>query len=399
MRIYDAISILFIALLSMSFFTAPVTAASSWSIQTICNQTAVAGGNCPIVVDSNGTAHIAYLAFSNQTCSLIYASVNSPSWSNQTVDTGNLSKVFNLLLDANDNPYILYNTDPVTDSGHSLKFASYDGKSWRIQNTGLYSNEADFQFDHLGNLHIAFVSGGSPLCYVNWTETAPNIEIVANTTVDIFNSLSLAFDSENSPFILYNASADVFGSHNPWLAYVLNSKWGSEYLGIGGFADSYGNLAVDANDYRHGVFAVNNRIYFGSFYRSYHDYPLVANVDCDSVGSLCFDLQDNPHFCYTTKNHELVYMARLNVSWSSQTVDSGSAYGRSHLSVDSNGYVHISYLTNSSTTNSTSLIYAKSTTPVPEKISLATVTVAGAAASAIALASAWKTRLHRHSRT
>jgi hypothetical protein len=394
MRAYAAVSILFLAELSLSLLATPVEAAPSWSIQTVSNQTAVAGGNCPIAVDSNGTAHIAYIAFSNQTYSLIYASSNSPSWVSQTVDTGNLSRVFNLILDANGNPYILYNTDPVTDSGHSLKFASYDGKSWRIQNTGLYSDEADFQFDHLGNLHIAFVLGGNPLCYVNWTETALNIEIPDNTTVDIFNGLSLAFDSENSPFILYNASAAVFGSRNPRLAYILNSEWRYQFLSISGFVDSNGNLAVDAMDYRHAVFAVNNKIFFTSFYRSYYEgVMIVDNVTYDSIGGLCFDSQDNPHFCYTTQDRELVYVAYSNGTWNIQTVNSGSAFGRSYLALDASGNPHISYRTNSSTSNTANLMYATTTELIPENISFTSVmVVAAAVASAAVVSYVWKKR-------
>jgi hypothetical protein len=396
MRVYAAVSFLFLLMLLLSFFSAaPVEADLSWNIQTVDDQNVLVGGNCPIVVDSNGTAHIAYMAFSNQTYSLIYASSNNTGWVSQTVDTGNLSRVFNLILDANGNPYILYNADPVTDSGHSLKFASYDGESWRIQNTGVCSDEADFQFDHLGHLHIAFVLGGNPLCYVNWTETALNIEIPDNTTVDIFNGISLAFDSENSPFILYNASAAVFGSRRPRLAYILDSEWRYQALAISGFVDSNGNLAVDSKDYRHAVFAVDNIIIFASFYESYHDSVIVASVAYDAMGGLCFDSQDNPHFCYTTQNHEIVYMARSNGSWSNQIVDSGSAYGRSDLILDSNGYVHISYLTNSSTTNSTNLMYAKSITVVPENISLVTVTIVGVAfASAIAVNIVFRKRTH-----
>ena len=399
MRAFAFVSVLSLSMVLFAFIVMPVYADLSWNVQTLNDENALVGGNCPIVVDSNGTAHIAYMAFLNQTNSLIYTSSNSPVWVNQTVDTGNLSNVFSLVLDANGNPHILYDAGPVSGSANSLKLASYDGINWEVQNTGIYSDEATLEFDHLGNPHIAFITEGSILNYANWTETAWNIEIADNSTVDTFEGLSLAFDSENSPFIVYNASSVVFGSQYLRLAYVLNAEWRYQVLSVGGRPDGYGNLAVDANDYRHTVFAMNNRVFYASFYRSYYDHQIVvSNVTLDTVGGLCFDSQDNPHFCYTTKNHEIVYMTRSNGSWSNQIVDSGSAYGRSDLTLDSNGYVHISYLTNSSTTNSTNLMYAKSTTVVPENISLVTVTVVGAAfASAIAVNIVFRKRTHHPS--
>jgi hypothetical protein len=397
MLAYAAVSILFLAALSLSFFATPGEAAPSWSIQTVSNQTAWAGGNCPIIVDSNGTAHIAYMTFSNQTNSLNYASNNSPVWVSQTIDMGNLSKVFSLVLDANGNPHILYDAAPVLGSANSLKLASYDGGNWNVQNTGIYSDEATLEFDHLGNPHIAFILGGSTLNYANWTGTAWNIETADNSTTDTFRGISLAFDSLNSPFILYNSSSAIFGSRYLRLAYVFDSQWSNQVLSLSFPADSYGNLAADSKDYRHVVFAESNMISYASFYRSYYDSQIVAfNVSVDSVGGLCFDSQDNPHFCYTTRNRELVYAAYSNGTWNIQTVDSGSAFGRSYLALDGSGNPHISYRTNSTSPNTANLMYAAGTMQVPESFSLAIVTAAGAAVtSALAVSYVWKKRIHR----
>jgi hypothetical protein len=392
MRAFTFLRVLSLSMVLFAFFTImPVYADLSWNVQTLNNENAWVGGGCPIAVDSNGTAHIAYMAVLNQTNSLIYTSSNSPVWVSQTVDTGNLSKVFSLVLDTNDKPHILYDAGPVSGSANSLKLASYDGKNWEVQNTGIYSDEATLQFDHIGNPHIAFILEGSTLNYANWTETAWNIETADNSTTDTFKGISLAFDSNNSPFILYNSSSVVFGSRYIRLAYVLNSQWRYQVLSLSGPADSYGNLAVDSKDYRHIVFAKSSIIFYASFYRSYYDSQIVAsNINVDSIGGLCFDSQDNPHFCYTTRNQELVYATYSNGTWNIQTVDSGSAFGRSYLALYGNGNPRISYRTNSSTSNTANLMYAKATELVPENISFTSVmVVATAVASIIAVAYVW----------
>ncbi len=401
MRLRAGISAFLLSVLLLLIFPAiSAEPALSWDIQTVKGQNASAFGNCPIIVDSNGTAHIAYMAFSGQINSLIYASSNNPVWDSQTVESGNISRVFSLVTDKNGNANILYGAGSDSGPPYTLKLASYDRGNWNMQNTSLLADEADLQFDHMGSIHIAYVTGGSILCYASRTENAWNIETADNSTTDIFKGASLAFDSTNSPFIVYNSSSAIIGSRYTRLAYIIDSQWKFQVLSLSTPAYSIGNLAVDAKDFRHLVFAESNRVSYASFYRSYYDSQIVSNdITTDSIGGLCFDLQDNPHFCYTKQNHELVYAAYSNGSWNVETVDSGSAFGRSYLALDVDGNPHIAFRTNSSTPNATNLMYTTATTQVPEGASLLITTLIGAiVATASVAVYILKTPTYRRSR-
>ena len=111
MRVYVFFNILLVSTLLLAFCSAmPVHAALSWSVQTVDENAAGYGNDyCPIVVDLNNTAHIAYTDYVNTTYHVKYASWTGNAWDIQNSDTNTIASTpCYLALDSNGNPLISY---------------------------------------------------------------------------------------------------------------------------------------------------------------------------------------------------------------------------------------------------------------------------------------------------
>ena len=202
MRVCIFLSALSVSLLLLTSRSAlPAHAALSWSVQTVDENAAGYGnGYNPIVVDSNNTAHIAYTRYVNGTYFVMYASWNGSGWSTQTVAEG-FDDAFSLVLDASDNPHILYSRP-----FKPLMYASWTGSNWTIQNTGIKdARYGTLAVESFGNPHIAYTDG-KVVRYANWTGSNWNIQTV-DTASEIPFRLSFALDSNNTPYIMYSPSS------------------------------------------------------------------------------------------------------------------------------------------------------------------------------------------------
>ena len=156
MRIQTFLSILCLAVLSFTVFTAlPTKAALAWNVQTL-DEEVWAGGNCPLVLDPNGTAHMVYPSARTDGVDMIYASYDGLNWTDQTIQTGNsgFKKPIDLAIDAKGKPYLLYVHHPYG----APAVASWNGKNWTIQVIGsTYAGEAVLALDSFwqstGSLH------------------------------------------------------------------------------------------------------------------------------------------------------------------------------------------------------------------------------------------------------
>jgi hypothetical protein len=192
------IALIVSALLLFSCSLAPAHAAYLWNVQTV-DEYATIGSGCPIAVDSNNTAHIAYFASVNGTFSIIYASWTSSGWINQTVAPGRGPN--SLVLDAYGNPHILYSNS--WDNDNNLMIASWNERTWGIENTGIKdASYAMLELDSSGNPHIVYINNNA-IKYGSWTQTNWNIQTVANVPENSGVS-SLTFDPNGTPYILYH---------------------------------------------------------------------------------------------------------------------------------------------------------------------------------------------------
>lgn len=396
-------------------------AASSWNVQTV-DEYAWAGGYCPIAVDSNGTAHMAYMDFPSGTNLLTYASYNGSRWVNQTAVSGYVHDVFSLVLDKNGNPHILFNPNPLGSPINPLKIAVWNGRSWDIQGTGItYAGYATLALDSSGNPHIAYTTGvelqygsnwvGSALKYASWTGTGWNIQTLDSTMNDSFSTVSLALDSNSTPYILYGYSSNPSSIK---LATVQNSSWKTQTVPLSPSTGNCGNIVVDSKGYPHFICTQPNQnttdlVYAGFDGTSWNTTVADSKVNWShdgSMGQLVLDSKDYPHFCYVESDGNLMYAAYSGRAWNIQTVESNVyPLGQCYLALDANGNPHMSYRTSSPMRFTANLKYAtttdstKSSSPTsPVALDLPLLTVTGVIIIVAAAAIAFSVKISRRAR-
>ncbi len=347
---YASLSVLLIFLLLLTFCSiAPVHASPTWNVQTLDTNTPDLGGYCPIVLDSNGYPHIAYT--SNDLGGVVYASWNGSGWNIQKVANGT---AFDLAVDANNNPYILY--DGLTGG---LMYATWTGTNWASQTVDKNGGAGSIALDSAGNPHIAYFVGDN-IEYAGWTGTDWNTQTV--DTVKTPFRISLAINSNNTAYLLYSLTDEVE------LAVQNNSGWSIQ--SVASNMDSLGNLALDSKGYPHfiysqdytnytGYHSINITIMYASWNgATWNTQQVVSNVSEGGIGdstgiytmaSLALDSRDNPHIVYVTSAPEdtadwgfLAYASWTGKTWNTQTVNSSIVVQSCNLAIDRNGNPHIS---------------------------------------------------------
>jgi hypothetical protein len=346
------------------------TATTSWNIQTV-DVNGMRGGNgyCPIAIDSNNRPGIAYtdVTFQHEDYQdfqiplAMYASWNGSVWSTKNIDYGHPTS---LVFDAQDNPHVLY-------VAGALMYASWTGTNWTKQIVD--SNPQGFgavALDSDGNPHVAYTDS-AVIKYASWTGSNWTTQ-----TVDTYGSggipyqLSLALDSNNTPYIFYDftisVEADGTGSYwhreNLKLASLQNSSWSIQNVA---YAASFGNGVLDSKGEPHVVYKLdypeftglkNGTLVHASWNGSgWSTETVVSNVSIDEwamvpLYSLSLDSFDYPHVSWVTDSfdpengfqHLLMYARWNGTAWDNQTV-SQDAQGPCCLTMDSEGKPHISY--------------------------------------------------------
>jgi hypothetical protein len=352
-------------MLLLAFFSAvPTQASLSWSVQTVDDYgSAVGNGYCPIVVDSNNTAHIAYTGWSEGTerawpwYFVMYASRNGSGWSTQKISNGS---AYSLVLDVDGNPHVLYSYyAPVYPSPTGLMYASWTGSSWISQTVD--SNGAGYgvvALDSSGNPHVAYTDGAS-IKYAILKGSSWVIQTVATYKPgDLAFRLSFALDKSNTPYIMYSPSSYADYSQavgiraiNVTLATYQNSSWNIQPLSLPTPTGDYGNIVVDSKGYLHSIFTthrfvssenkttLSNILYASWKGTAWETQTVVSDISFDSM-SLALDSYDYPHI-FTSSG---TYASWTGTTWDIQTANlNRTAYGPCYLAVDSIGNPHISY--------------------------------------------------------
>lgn len=364
MRVYAFHSTLFMTLLLLTLWSAvPVQATLSWNVQIVdTNAAGIGNGYCPIAVDPNNTPHIAYTrqGYHEETQTFAghfvqYASWNGSGWSIQQVSLGLSGDACDLKLDANSNPHILYGLGTLTHAGLT-------GTEWTRQTiTSNYVVYASLALDSTGNPHAAY-SDGEALKYASWTGSNWEIQTVDASYSEIGLHLSLALDSNDTPYIMYFTPSSyvdsITGSSvrlvSIKLAILKNSSWSIEPVLASYNFFAFGNMVLDSKGYPHFLCTQLRSQGFIILHVSWNGFAwnmqtAVSNADLNmgSAGFLALDSHDNPHIIYITSASELMYAHWTGTGWDLQIVDaSGRVRGPCYLAVDSNGTPHISYLAN-----------------------------------------------------
>jgi hypothetical protein len=320
MRIYVVLVALVLStLLSFSCSALPVLAALSWTVQTVDEN----GGGiyCPIVLDSNNTTHIAYASLVNETFFVKYASWNGSGFSTQTIGVG--QGVYNLVLDSNDNPHILYN-NPY--GGNHLIYASVSGTNWNIQTV-----------DNLpeGPIQLSFVSDSNNTSYIlyhtpksyqdkntglNYTSIDIKLATLKNSIWSIqtiplpppiYDNSNIVLDSKGNPHFIctqdhYRSSVDVNLNYKVFYVSWDGSAWRTQTVIPNFPAQDYGHspsgfLSLDSKDYPHVVSFISesSRLTYSSWTGSTWNI-MDSNISASWPCYLALDTNDNPHVSYTT---------------------------------------------------------------------------------------------------
>ena len=359
--------ILAIALLLLALFSAaPAHAAISWNVQTVdMNGLGIGNGYFPIVLDSNSTPHIAYTdahIYDNDGNtifggSVMYAVWNGSGWSTQEIAFG---YVTDMVLDTDNNPHILYEIP-----GGGFEYASWTGSSWTIQTVSTTDSAyAALALDSQGNPHVAF-STHQTLYYVSRSGSTWTTETVDNGT-DIQIQLSLALDSNDTPYILYAHKTYL---EDVKLAVCTDSGWNiqtaaSEVYGLG-------NMVLDSRGYPRFVYKVGGVNVTSIMYASWNGTSwetrtVVPGVTRDTLSFLALDANDYPYVSYVHAQ-SLMYAGWTGAGWSTRGVPiSLSIRGPCYLAVDSNRIPHITFRASLQDFNwIKNMMYATATEPVP----------------------------------
>jgi hypothetical protein len=334
------ISLFLLSMPLLVFCAVPVHAELVWDIQVVDeNASGIGYGYCPIVVDADNNPHIAYSGAPK----MRYASWNGTGWNIQQIE---YASAHDLALDADGNPHITFG---------SLAYASWTGTDWDIQtvttNHTVYSSLA---LDSSGNPHIAYITGNE-LQYANQNEANWNIQTVTvdDNLPDIDPALSLALDSNDTPYIMYytpssyvdNSTGEEYRSVNVKLAVWKNSSWNIEtVLASSNFFD-FGNMVLDSKGYPHFLAtqlrfsAVLHVSWDGS---AWNIQTVASNVSLRNIGFLALGPDDLPNIIYMSE--QMMYARWTGQTWETQPVGTASTSNSRtyYLAVDSNGNPHIS---------------------------------------------------------
>jgi len=313
-----------------------------WNVQTVdVNGAGLAGGHCPIVIDSKNNPHIAYTARIDNKNIVMYADWDGSGWNTQIVDIGRL---FDLTLDNRGNPHLLYMFGP-----GGLRYASWTGSNWNIQTVdqGFLRGIGSVALDSSGNPHIAYLDNFNVLKYASRLGLSWSIETL-DSAEQIWPILSLELGSYNTPYILYGLFYIENSSINAMMAVRKNSSWSIQTVGSN--LITYGNMVLDSMGLPHFFYLiefsesgdadhsiVKHASWSGSAWN-------IQSVSSGAMGFLALDSHDNPSIAYIQSYEDVIYASWTGIAWKIQTIDSNiSAIAECHLAVDANGNLHISY--------------------------------------------------------
>ena len=362
MRICVLLGFLFLSILLATFCSiVTVHAATTWKIQEIDQTTASVDG---IALDTNNNPHIAYSDYENgnprNPIDIMYASWTGSSWNTQTAVKGDPRENTDLdsfALDSHNKPAILYN------AVYGATCAIWTGSNWTLQildEEGSYGGS--IAFDSAGNLHVAYKALLAPsnypqgvtdniavLKYASWNGTNWNNQTV-DSPVSYLDGISLAFDSNNSPHILYGYDTYDNRSFSTSVRYAVwnGSSWNTQTVLPNVLL--YGDMALDSKGYLHFIYEENylNTLAYATWNGSVCNSQAIisnSNPDMLSVRFLTMNAYDYPQFDFFNQSSKLLlYAAWTGNVWNIETVGPNSlALGPGPIAVDSKGNVHIAY--------------------------------------------------------
>ena len=261
-------------------------------------------------IDSNDDIHFALFDSSV----LWHRKVSGPYNGSQNVassSTGNIDHI-SLFVDSQGVAHMSYYVIPSAQNDGCLYYATSNvssGTVW-MTNTGSCGDVgkySDIFVDSAGTIHIAHFDETNSAVIYTWRQTGGNWH---STTIDTFNYSGPGYD----------ISIAVDSNNDVWISY---DDWEEDELKIA--TDASGTWTIDTIDY---VFS--------------------------KASDIAIDSTDNIHVSYRDGSNTSLKYATLDRhvsgdNWEIYTVDSNGTLGYANsIAIDSNDYIHISYVNYSS---------------------------------------------------
>ena len=331
----------------------PIKAISIWNSQTISEETRRTF-SAAIALDPFNNPQVAYTDAHYEGAhvvgNLIYATRNGSVWDKQnlTVD----GAVEGLALDSNDNPHLLYNVF----SEDQLVYAERKGLNWSSYVLGNGRSIGSLALDSNGNPHVALLDDGF-LKYASRINSTWSIQTLAyaNNTYRVF----LKIDSNDTPHILYGfpnvilLNVNYRQYENANYATLVGNHW--RIQSVLSYVDSFGNLALDSNNYPHFTYCVNSTLFYESWNGSDWDIQAVAdNVTNYPNQYLAIDSRNHPNIVYEDRDGNSMVTRGIENKW----VVENLSFSIGPIVLDSNDNLHMICLSGGGTWTA-ALLYIK----------------------------------------
>jgi len=266
---------------------------------------------------------------------------------------GDVGRTTSLALDSNGTVTIFY----YDITNEDIKCAIKRNTGWIVDWVGSGDDDFSFAFSPTGTIGVAFQSLDEKELYFKTLEVKEDrLSRIDFYTVDTCDSsvgeyVSLAFDSEGVPHIVYSRESNDFFKY----AFLNGSSWEKDYLPID--CGEISNLVFDAFGRLH--FVWHARYEPGLLLHLFKEpdsddweEELVGIIDDEySYPSIAVNALGIPHISYyDEENGDLKYatkffnLATHSYEWESVTVDEEGDVGKySSIYLDSSGNPHIAY--------------------------------------------------------
>ena len=392
----------FLFCLLLSSYVAVVHASTSvWNIATVspANNSPLTDQNSfSLALDSQGKPHVAFCEQGRDSPFLVYASLTSTGWRNQTVDSVFLvAPVISLAIDSHDNPHIAYFASS-TPGGSllDLRYASWTGSGWNIEtveaNSGTYpqsyQTSCSLALDSKDNPKIAYsvhINSNHSLKFASKISSVWTIQTLDQNYGQNQEFCSLAIDSHDNPWISYYVQ-NYESVRNESLKLITwnGSLWTNQTVDSPGGA--YCAIALDSHDkpcisyYVYTAQDKQNRNAYGTLKFAKFDGATwaIQNVTQDGwangVNSLAIDSNGVPYICFdyvyhysteTNPSCDLDLASWTGSGWNTQTIFNSGTYplGGCSLVIDSSNNPQICYIDNSLNFDYASTVLAPTSTP------------------------------------
>jgi len=232
-----------------------------------------------------------------------------------------------------------FSTESCSDT--SWAFSIIDSSSFIV------GDDSAIAVDSTGAIHIGYHDDSQDDLKYATNKSGAWVSETVDSYADVGGRTAIALDSKDFVHLAYVYQGEWFGGTYSWyfdLKYATNISgvWTNTVVGYGGW---YNSIAVDSQDFLH--IGHNEYGYGGLRYAT----NLTGNWEDKLIAtptlwaSIAIDAADAVHMSSYQgyPENSLIYLSNKTGAWTSEPVDTDNAGEFSDLAIDANGKTHISY--------------------------------------------------------